>query len=72
MRLNESQAPPPGRWMDGRSIDGKGTFNVKRQPGAMTPKLSTPRPDSGAQMEQMMDGNGATKKAMKKVKEAVT
>jgi Mn-containing catalase len=68
---DESQATPPGRWMQGPSIDGKGTFNVKRQPGALTPKLSPPRPDSGAQMEQMMDGNGATKKAMKKVKEAI-
>lgn len=35
---------PDGRWTHGRSMDGKGHFSVKPQPGAPEPKLDAPDP----------------------------
>lgn len=53
-----------GRWTQGPSIDGKGEFSITRQPGADRPTLAPPRPDSGAQAEQISG-------VMSKVKEMV-
>ncbi|MGG5809600.1 manganese catalase family protein [Falsiroseomonas sp. CW058] len=48
---------PAGRWSEGRSLDGKGEFEARRsEPLGPEPKLAPPRPDSGAQLEQMTDG----------------
>ena len=45
---------PAGRWTEGPSIDGKGTFEpMVSEPLGGEPMLSKPRPDSGAQSEQM-------------------
>ncbi len=48
--------PESGRWTHGESIDGKGEFRAEpiRAEG-QEPKLAPPRPDSGAQKEQMAD-----------------
>lgn len=35
---------PEGRWTSGKSIDGKGEFSVKPQPGAQKPDLAEPDP----------------------------
>jgi Mn-containing catalase len=58
----EGLVPEPGRWTEGASIDGKGTFKMEPgQPMGQEPVLSPPRPDSGAQAEQMT-GNGILSK----------
>ena len=45
---------PPGRWGEGPSIDGKGTFATgKLQPSDQKPDLGMARPGSGAQAEQI-------------------
>jgi len=44
---------PPGRWTSGPSIDGRGQFDIKEQPGAPMPPLGPARPMSGAQNEQI-------------------
>jgi len=44
---------PPGRWTSGPSIDRRGTFSIKEQPGAPMPPLGPARPMSGAQNEQV-------------------
>lgn len=50
----EGIAAPEGRWTQGASIDGKGDFSlVAAQPLGEEPMLAPPRPDSGAQSEQM-------------------
>lgn len=50
----EGLTPSPGRWTEGASIDGKGTFKMEAgQPMGEEPVLAAPRPDSGAQTEQM-------------------
>ncbi len=42
--------PPEGRWTKGRSIDGKGEFNVyQAEPMGQEPVLGPARPDSGAE-----------------------
>jgi len=44
---------PEGRWSEGPSIDGKGTFaTIPGEPLGPEPILSPPEPDSGAQAEQ--------------------
>jgi Mn-containing catalase len=46
---------PAGRWTEGASIDGKGKFEpMKSEPLGGVPSLAPPRPDSGAQTDQMM------------------
>jgi Mn-containing catalase len=46
--------PPEGRWSNGRSLDGKGEFStVAGEPRGGEPMLAPPRPDSGAQNEQI-------------------
>ena len=46
--------PPEGRWTQGPSLDGKGEFRAElARPHGQEPKLAPPRPDSGAQSEQM-------------------
>jgi manganese catalase len=46
--------PPEGRWSSGKSIDGKGKFStVVATPLGQEPTLAPPRPDSGAQAEQI-------------------
>jgi Mn-containing catalase len=53
-------APAEGRWSQGASIDGKGEFSlVPGKPMGGEPMLAPPRPDSGAQSEQMTNGMGA-------------
>jgi Mn-containing catalase len=48
-------APATGRWSEGKSLDGKSQFStIPGQPMGEEPVLSAPRPDSGAQNEQMM------------------
>ena len=45
---------PEGRWTQGPSLDGKGTYSVfKNKPMGEEPVLGPARPDSGAQTEQM-------------------
>jgi Mn-containing catalase len=45
---------PAGRWTEGPSIDGKGKFEpMKSEPLGGIPSLAPPRPDSGAQTDQM-------------------
>jgi Mn-containing catalase len=54
---------PAGRWTEGPSLDGKGTFQpMKSEPLGGEPVLAPPRPDGGAQTEQMT-GAAATPKA---------
>jgi Mn-containing catalase len=46
--------PPEGRWSNGRSLDGKGEFStIAGEPTGGEPMLAPPRPDSGAQNEQI-------------------
>src|ERR1700712_360248 len=46
--------PATGRWTDGPSLDGKGTFTARQnEPLGQEPVLGPARPDSGAQREQM-------------------
>jgi len=46
--------PPPGRWAEGPSPDGKGTFTTQiMQPLGDEPVLPPARPKGGAQKEQM-------------------
>ncbi|NKE47532.1 catalase [Roseomonas frigidaquae] len=48
---------PSGRWTEGASLDGKGTFSSMRsEPLGGEPSLAAPRPDSGAQQEQGTHG----------------
>ncbi|GGF66190.1 catalase [Paracoccus acridae] len=50
----DGSAPVPGRWGEGPSIDGKGTFTTgKLQPSDQKPDLGMARPGSGAQAEQI-------------------
>ncbi|MGA0597071.1 manganese catalase family protein [Enterovirga sp. CN4-39] len=52
---NQDGSPPPaGRWTQGPSLDGKGTFSATvGVPHGQEPVLGPARPDSGAQVEQM-------------------
>ncbi len=46
--------PPEGRWTRGRSLDGKGEFNVvQNEPMGQEPVLGPARPDSGAETQQI-------------------
>jgi Mn-containing catalase len=46
--------PPRGRWSEGRSIDGKGTFSLRpMEPQGREPDLGTAREHSGAQRAQI-------------------
>lgn len=50
----DGSAPAPGRWGEGASIDGKGTFTTGTlQPSDQIPDLGMARPGSGAQSEQI-------------------
>ncbi|MTE01232.1 catalase [Paracoccus sp. YIM 132242] len=50
----DDSAPVPGRWGEGPSIDGKGTFTTgKLHPSDQKPDLGKAKPKSGAQSEQM-------------------
>ncbi|WP_103172421.1 manganese catalase family protein [Paracoccus sp. SY] len=50
----DGSAPVPGRWGEGPSIDGKGTFTTgKLHPSDQKPDLGMARPGSGAQAEQI-------------------
>ncbi len=52
----EGVAPAEGRWSAGTSIDGKGEFSiVPAEPLGEEPVLAMPRPDSGAQSQQMSE-----------------
>jgi Mn-containing catalase len=55
VNTNISTDPSPGgRWTQGTSIDGKGTFTeIKAQPMADEPRLGAPDPLTHAQKEQM-------------------
>ncbi|WP_271898679.1 manganese catalase family protein [Candidatus Phyllobacterium onerii] len=53
--LIDGVEPPEGRWSTGKSIDGKGEFaTVDAQPLGVEPTLAPPRPEGGAQVEQML------------------
>ena len=65
------EAPPEGRFTEGPSIDGKGTFTITRQPGGQVPDLGTAKPGSGAQKEQI-GGEGGSDGVVDKAKEALT
>jgi Mn-containing catalase len=46
-----------GRWTEGQSLDGKGRFEpMVSEPLGQEPVLAPPRPDSGAQTEQVKGG----------------
>lgn len=50
----DGSEPATGRWSHGTSIDGKGEFTSQpMEPLGQEPELERPRPDSGAQVEQM-------------------
>lgn len=49
---DEKTPTPDGRWTHGPSIDGRGEFQVGRQPGAPMPPLGPARPDTYGQQEQ--------------------
>ena len=50
----DGSPPPEGRWTQGPSLDGKGTFSVfANRPMGEEPVLGPARPDSGAQTEQI-------------------
>lgn len=50
---------PAGRWTEGPSLDGKGQFQPMRsEPLGGEPVLAPPRPDGGAQMEQITGAAG--------------
>ncbi|RAI58471.1 manganese catalase family protein [Roseicella frigidaeris] len=48
---------PMGRWTEGASLDGKGQFEpMISEPLGEAPSLAPPRPDGGAQREQLQGG----------------
>ena len=50
----DGSVPPPARWNEGPSVDGKGQFTVfPNRPMGEEPVLGPARPDSGAQAEQI-------------------
>ena len=50
----DGQAPEPGRWTQGPSMDGKGEFSVfNNRPMGEAPVLGPARTDSGAETQQM-------------------
>ncbi|MBY5447185.1 catalase [Rhizobium leguminosarum] len=50
----DGSEPVPGRWSDGKSMDGKGSFKtVVPQPMGQKPVLGPAKPNSGAQAEQI-------------------
>ena len=50
----DGSEPPAGRWTQGPSIDGKGTFSVfQNRPMGEEPVLGPARPDSGAESQQI-------------------
>jgi len=56
----EAETRATGRWSSGSSIDGKGEFRVEKiRAVGGEPVLPPPRPEAHAQVEQMLDGNGA-------------
>jgi Mn-containing catalase len=57
--FNRDGSPPPqGRWSEGPSLDGKAEFSSRpMEPLGEEPKLAPPRPDSGAQTGQMLEGS---------------
>ena len=55
-----NEMPSGGRFTSGRSVDGKGEFNVQKiQALGGMPELAPPVPGGGAQAEQMMSGAAA-------------
>jgi Mn-containing catalase len=56
--LRTPEAAPDARWVQGRSIDGKGEFHSMRdfQPQGQEPKLYATEPRAHAQKEQMEAG----------------
>lgn len=50
---DKNKKPASGRWTEGKSMDGKGTFSVAQQPGGQEPKLGPAREGSGVQKEQV-------------------
>lgn len=61
-----------GRWADGPSIDGKGTFNVRQAtPMGQEPALSASDPTTHAQQQQMADGIG-DKSFLEQAKDFIT
>lgn len=61
---DEQTPTPAGRWTQGPSIDGRGEFQVGRQPGAPMPSLGPARPDTYGQQEQA-EGSAAAGPAAK-------
>jgi Mn-containing catalase len=52
---------PAGRFTEGPSLDGKAQFEARRsEPLGQEPMLAPPRPDGGAQLEQVTGANSPT------------
>lgn len=52
--MKDGSPPPQGRFTQGRSLDGNGTYSsAVAEPHGQEPALAPARPDSGAQKEQM-------------------
>lgn len=65
----DGEEPPAGRWSEGRSIDGRGTFSARpMEPIGDEPQLAPSPPNGGAQLSQTKGGGGLAKK----VKDALT
>jgi len=53
--------PPAGRYTEGTSLDGRGQFTARQNaPLGEEPVLGPPRPDSGAQLEQIRSASTRT------------
>lgn len=51
---HDGSEPPAGRWSEGTSIDGKGTFSSRpMEPEGEEPTLAKPHPEQAPQSEQL-------------------
>ena len=51
----DGSPPPSGRWTDGPSLDGKGTYSVfQNRPLGEAPDLGPAKPNSGAERQQIV------------------
>jgi Mn-containing catalase len=65
-----AQPPEPGRWTQGRSIDGKGQFVPEQiRAEGQEPKLAPPPPHSGDQKEQIEQAKDAIGRGVQAVKD---
>ncbi|MCB0061508.1 MAG: manganese catalase family protein [Caldilineaceae bacterium] len=50
---DKDQKAPEGRWMKGKSNDGRGTYSTTKQPSYSVPDIGPALPKAGAQHEQV-------------------